>query len=246
MCSSDLRSEPFAVPALLQLGRSDQPATRRAALQALGRLIDASQAGALVQLAVDGREPEVLSDIINAFGSLAERFPDGRGLDAAAIARGASRGDLEIRKALLQVCGLFASEPLRGAFRSALQENDVRIRDAAARAMCGTRDAALLPDLLAVARTTSDAGLRSLSIEGIVRLTTDEVSGLSTAQQVGMLASVFDLATRVEDKRQVLSGLGRLPTQAALDLVNKSAADPEVKAEAEAARLQITRKLKTP
>ncbi len=237
------RDEQSAVPALLQLARSDRPATCKAALQALASLADGTHAGALVQLLMDARDADTRAEVVSVFESLAERPAGGKGLDVEPILHGLTAGDFETRRALMQVGVLFVNEPLRIAFRSALQDSDERVRAAAARALCGARDVALLPDLLVVARGTSDSGLRSLAIGGIVRLATDEAAVLSVPRRTEALVTAFELASRVEDKRQVLSGLARVPNRTTLELAQKASADPTVKAEAAAALLQITQKL---
>jgi HEAT repeat protein len=237
------RDEKSAVPALLQLARSDRPAVRKAALQALNNLADGSHVGALVQLLTDAKGDDARGQVVSVFESLAERLPEGRGMDVEPIVRGLAGGNPETRKALAQVCALFVNEPLRIAFRSALNDSDEGVRAAAARGLCNARDVALLADLLAMARQTSDSGLRSLGIEGLVRKATDEANGLSVTLRTETLASAFELASRLEDKRQVLSGLARVPNRTTLELARKASSDPAVKAEAGVALLQITQKL---
>ena len=178
--------------------------------------------------------------MVAVFATLAERLVDEKAVDVSSIVLGVASGEFETRTALLQVCALFPGDPIRGAFRSALQDPDERIRRVAARALCHTGDAGLLPDLLIVARQTSDSGLRSLAIESVVHLTADDAASLSIPQRTETLAAVFKLATSVKDKRQVLSGLARVPNATTLKLAEQAATDPAVKAEAEAARLQIT------
>jgi HEAT repeat protein len=237
------RDEKSAVPALLQLARSELPATRKGALKALGTLADGSQTQALVELLAGANDSETREQVIAVFAVIAQRQPEGKGVDAEPIVRGTAGGEFDTRKALLQVCALFVSEPMRAALRTALKDSNDAIRAAAARAVCDAQDAALLPDLLAVARETPDASLRSLAIQGIVRMVAEETSGLSTEQRTQSLASAFELASRVEDKRQVLSGLPHVPNEATLGLARKSSADAAVKAEAEAAVAQIAQKL---
>lgn len=237
------RGEKSAVPALLQLARNGEPATRKGAIQALSNLAEGSHLNALVQLLAAARNDEARDQVVSVFESLSERLAGDKGLDFTPIVRELSGGDFEVRKSLLEVSALFVNDSLRIAFRAALKDSDERVRTAAARALCGTRDAALLPDLLTLARETSDAGLRSLAIEGIVRLATDEAAGLSAEQRTETLTTVFELARRVEDKRQVLSGLARVPNRTTLALAQKASADPAVKAEADAALVQLTQKL---
>ena len=235
------RAEKGAVPALLQMARSDRPASRQAALLALGSLADGSHLSGLVSLLAEAKTPAARGEAIGVFAALAERAGDGQPLDVDPLVRGLASGDADTRQALLQVSALFVDERLRTAFRAALK--DPGTRSAAARALCGTRDAALLPDLLEVARQASDPGLRALAIEGSVRLATDENVTLSPAQRTDALAAAAGLATRAEDKRLVLSGLARVPHATTLKLAEQLGADSAVQAEAELACLQIAQKL---
>lgn len=237
------RSEKSAVSALLGLARSEQTATRKAALQALSRLTDGSHLDALVRLLADAKDNAARDEVRGVFESLAERGIDKQKLDFDPIVRGLASGEIESRKALLQVSVLFVNERLRAALRGALNDSDERIRGAAARALCQARDVALLPDLLEVARQTSEAGLRSLALEGSVRLATEESVSLSTSQRADALAAAFGLASRPEDRQMVLSGLARVPCRKTLDLAEQGCADPAVRAEAEVACLQIAQKL---
>lgn len=237
------RGETAAVPALLQLARSEPSAARQAAFRALGSLAEGRHAGALVELLADAKDESARHEVVRVFEFLAERLPEAQGLDTEPIVRGLASGDLETRLALLRVCARFVSEPLRNALRAALKASDTRLRAAAARALCGARDPALLSDLLAVARETADASLRSSALEGIVRLADEGSSDLPAARRLETLAATFELATRPEDQRRVLSALARVPSVASLKLVEQAAADPAVRAEAEAAALQIRKRL---
>lgn len=237
------RGDKAAVPALAQLARSDRPDTRKAALQALGNLVDGSHLDTLVSLLAAARHSDARQEVIGVFESLAERTAEGEKLDADAIKRGLAGGDFEVRTALLQVCPLFVNDELRAALRAALSDPDERIRDAAARALCNARDAALLPELLRVAAQTPDATLRSGAIEGIVRLTTDDAAALSDPQRAEALAAAWRRAARPEDKRRVLSGLARVANPVTLELVREAATDPAVQAEARVALTRITSQL---
>jgi HEAT repeat protein len=237
------RRDAGAVPALVQLARSEQPGARRAALLALGSLADAGELGGLVDLLIESKSPDGRAAIAGVFDAVAGRTSAGQPVDAAALLRGLSAADPDARLAALQAAALFADEQLRTAFRAALKQPDARTRDSAARVLCRARDAALLPDLLEVARATDDPGLRSLALEGAVRLATDDHASLSPAQRAEALGVALAQARRAEDKRQVLAGLARVPLPATLQLAEKAATDPAVRAEAEIAALQIMQQL---
>lgn len=237
------RSDESGVPALLQLARGDKSTARKAALQALGRLADGSHLGALVQLLAAAKDQDARNEVRSVFELLIERTGATDSLNVTPIVRALDNSDIETRRALFQVSALLADGRLRKAFRSALKDGDEHVRSAAARALCDTRDAELLPDLLELARQTSEPTLRALAFEGSVRLAADEDAKLSTSQRTEALAKVFGLASRVQDKRMLLSGLARVPNLATLKLAEQAGDAAEVKVEAELASLQIAQKL---
>ena len=237
------RSDASAVPALLELSGNDRSPARRAALQALGQLVDSSHLTALVRLLVQTKEEAARGQVRAVFESLIERTADPKELELDPILRGLAGSDPETRKALLPVGVLFVDDRLRAALRAALMDTDESIRNAAARALCASRDARLLPDMLDVAYQAKDASLRSLAFEGVVRLATDEGVALSAQRRAATLDAAFALATRPEEKRMVLSGLARVPHPVSLGLADQACADPTVKQEAELACLQIARGL---
>lgn len=237
------RSELAAVPGLLELAGRDSGAGRRAALQALGSLADGSQVQPLVDLLGAAKTEAAREEVRRVFEAMVQRAGDVGRLDVEPIVRGIGSGSLETRQALLQVGVLFADDKLRAAVRGAMQDSDEGIRAAAARALCDARDAALLPDLLAVARDAKEPGLRSLALEGSVRLATEEGGGLSSGQRTEALTRAFGLAGRAQEKRMVLAGLAQVPNRATLGLAQQGCGDAEVRAEAEQACLQIAGKL---
>jgi len=237
------RSEKSAVPELLRLARADQPDARKAAMTALGDLVDGSHVSALVQLLGDLKHDDARTEVRVVFEKLAERTGDKPDWNPAPIVQALSAGPIELRQAVLPISAIFVDDRLRTALRAALKDSDARIRAAAARALCDTHDTALVDDLLQMARQTDDNSLRSLALERVVRLETGESATAPVAARVDTLAAAMSLASRPEDKRMVLSGLAQTPTPVALGLAEKACADPLVRREAEMACLQIAQKL---
>ncbi len=236
------RSEKSAVPNLFLLARSDSATTRKAALQAIGRLADGSHLASLVELVNVANDETARADVRRVFESIVERTERTRRFDVTPIVKGLAGANVETRIALLQVSALFADAHLRAAFRAGLKDTDAAVREATARALCHSRDAELMPDLLELARHSKEVSLHALALEGYVRLAGDENSGFSAQKRAELLKPALELARRPEEKRVVLAALAEVTHPDALELVEQEVGD-DVGKEAELARLQIAQAL---
>lgn len=234
------RAESSAAPQLLAIARSDTGPGRRAALRAMEHFADGRHLPALVQLMKLAKDESARAEVRNVFEALADRTSEGRKLDVTPIVAGLTGANVETRIALLQVSALFADPGLRAAFSAAIKGPDAQVSNAAARAMCKTRDVELMPALLELARNAGELNLRALALEGYVRLACDhERLNVLPQKRVELLKLALALATRPEDKRLILAGLAGIPHPEALALVEQACADASVQAEAEIACLQI-------
>lgn len=236
------RSEKSAVPKLFTLARSDAATTRKAALQAMSRLADGSHLGSLVELMKGASDETARADVRSVFESIVERAERKKHFDVTPIVNGLADANVETRIALLQVSALFADVRLRAAFRAGVKDADAPVREAAARALCNSRDTELMPDLIELARNSEAVGLHALALEGYVRLTGDESSGFSAQKRAELLKPAFELTLRPEEKRVVLAALAEVAHPDALELAERNGGE-DVRNEAEVARLQIAKAL---
>lgn len=237
------RAEKSAVPRLLELARSNNEATRKAAFRALSPLADGSHLPLLVKLLEEAQTEATRSEVRNLFEAIVNRTEARKKIDVSSIVSALNTTQGETRIALLQVSALFADDRLHPAWGAALKDTDVQFRNTAARALCSSRDAGLMPDLLELARNSEDFNLRVLALEGYVRLASDESSEFTPQQRAAMLKPAYDLATRVEEKRLVLSALASVVHRDALELAEHALTEPEIKNEAEIACTQIAKAL---
>jgi HEAT repeat protein len=235
------RGDMSAVPRLLELARGPDDGLRSSSVQALALLAGPAQLPDLVRLAVQAATDDARSEAADALSSACQRIESRSGhCDVEALVRAVKTGPLEARLALLPVCSGLAEPPVREALRAALQDSDSRVREAALRALCDTRDGELLPDLLKAARDAKDEKIGLLAIRGCVRLTTQEESvKLSNDQKLAALKSILERPLTASEKRLVLSGLSAIPDNQALDLASAMLNDPSVKAEAAQSVIQI-------
>ena len=235
------RADTGALPRLFELAQRGPEAARTAAYRALGTLAGAAQVDPMVRLVMEAKEDAARMEAGEALGSACQRLQSRRAdLDVGAIAKGLEAGEPETRVVLLGVCGGLVHPAIREALRKAASDADRRIRAAACRAMCETRDTELLPDLVKMASTDGEANVRVLAIRGGVRLTAPDESGrLSASQRLDALRALLACATRVEEKRLVLSGLAGIPDPNAFGLVIPLLDHADIQQEAAQAATQI-------
>lgn len=239
------RMDKSSAPRLLEVARTGNTATRQTALRGLDQLADGSHLPALVKLLESADNDSSRADIQSVFESLADRTPAGQTLDVTSIAQALNTTNVSTRIALLQVSAFFCDARLRDGFRAALKATNDLARTSAARALCNSRDAQLMPELQELAKTTSDPGLRALALEGYVRLVGDNDANFPPERRVQLLKSAYGLAARPEDKRLILSALATAPNLESLQLARAACDEPGVKAEAEVACTRIAKALLT-
>ena len=235
------RRDLSAAPKLLEFAHSQNDSTRASSLQALALLAGPAQLPGLVQLTVQAPDDTARSEAADALNSACQRIESRTGhCDTAALAKAARSGPLEARLALLPVCAELTQAPSRAALRAAVEDPDARVRQAALRALCDTRDGELLPDLLKVARNASDKKLRLLAVRGCVRLATrEEGVRLSAAQKLAVLTNILGESPDAAEKRLLLSGLGAIAAPEALATATAMLDDDAVRPEAAQAVIQI-------
>ncbi len=234
------RGDTAAVPKLLDLAQQEPDSARKAALQALGLLVDEPQLGPLVNLVLTAKADLPRAEAVEALNAACQRLQSRRGhfkLDP--LVQGLATGPTEGRIALLPVCSQLVDPQVRSAFRAAVVDSDARVRAAATRALCDTTDAELLPDLVKVASTAPEENVRALAVGGCVRLTAQEETKLSNAQRVETLKALLATPLQPGQKRVVLAGLAGIPDLQALMLVEPLLAEPAVQTEAARAASQI-------
>ncbi|MGD0782344.1 MAG: HEAT repeat domain-containing protein [Candidatus Aminicenantales bacterium] len=234
------RGNHDAAPGLIDAARLNTDPARGAMFQALGQLAVEADLTALVQLIKDSKEEGARAEAGDALSAACLRLRSrGVRVDPSPIVAALGAADVSARAALLKAASGLADERVRAALRGAMNDPDPVLREAAARAITGTLDAALLPDLLGLAGRAEDAGLRARAVQGYVRLALDaENSPLQPIERVGVLKKILPWA-RPEERWALLSGLAGIPEPASLEAVLSMLDDPATRAEAAQAAIQI-------
>jgi HEAT repeat protein len=235
------RGDASAAPKILELAHSENEAVSSASLQALASLGGPELVPDLLQMVIQSANDDRRAEAADTLNSICQRIESHGGQwDIQSLALAVKSAPLQARLALLPICSGLTDAPVRDALRAASQDPDPAVREAAIRALCETRDAQLLPDLLKVACASPEKKFRVLAIRGCVRMASGEdVVNLPVASKTDAFKMILDTPLDAGEKRLVLSGLGAIAALQALTLAAPMLDDPDVRAEAAQAVIHI-------
>jgi HEAT repeat protein len=166
--------------------------------------------------------------------------PDGR--SNVVKARLASERDPAKQAGLVRVLGKIGDESSLPAVRKALREGAPGVVDAAVRALSGWPTAAPVEDVWELVQTSADETHKLLALRGFIRMT-----ALGKYRRpdraVADLKRASEGARRPDELRLILAALPDFASPEALSLAQSLAANPAVKAEAQAAAELIKKRL---
>ncbi len=209
----------------------------------------------VMQSVAGEKELPVLLDLLMKVSSDAERLEAERAVGAV-IRRGG-----QPHKHVDTLIGRFASAPITGkaslvtllgqiggekaysTLAAAVSDTDESIRDAAIRALADFPDSQPTEALLALAQHATKPVNKIIGLRGYVRMI--GLTHAGTEELVAMCEKAMSLASRVEEKRLILSAASKIPDDKAIAFVTKAAADSQLSAEAKAAQGELERLLKT-
>lgn len=230
------RKDAAAVPALLKAAHDKEEAVRSEALKALGGYAGAEALDGLVALLAKADDKDRAA-AERALGSVCARIEDETKRTAPILAalpkaQGPARG------ALLRVLGKLGGAKALEAVRTALNDANAEVKDAAIRALADWPDGAVAADLLAVAKGTDNLAHHVLALRGCLRVLA--LPGERTPEaRLALLADAMKIARRPDEKKEILGGMGGVPSPEALKAVEPFLADEALQAEAATAAIKI-------
>jgi len=221
-------------PIVLAATKDADPGVRLAAIRALGGIGAEPQIAPLLDVVKRAQSDDDLAAAEEALRGIAARKLQDQ--VAAAIVPAIASVPAPAAATLLRVLGTADGKSALEAVVAATKHQDKTIRDAAIRTLADWRTRAAAPTLLALAKDAEEPVHRVLALRGAIRLSTQ---GTGAKEKVDLLAQAMSVATRPEEKRQVLAALATAQSPEALRLAAASLADPDLKSEAAAAVIQI-------
>lgn len=259
---------PGVDEAILEIVRSGSPATRLEVIRAMGDR--GTTAGLPVLLTVAGEaDAAIRTEAIRQVGALAGPKEWARLLDlivstandsdrpalvaaaaAAAVRQPNPGADLALRlqtappapvhAALLSLAGRIASDTTLPDLVRAAASADAPVRDAALRALGAWPRSTALPALLDAAAGANPQAQR-LALRGAVDVTR-KATDLDDAARIARYRDIATKLSHDDDRRMLLSAVGALSGPKALDVAAGFLGQPSVRAEAEAAAIQIAKR----
>ncbi len=214
---------------------------REAAFKALGSLGGADNLPAVLRLLTALKGDEGRTELELAAARLARKIPTENAQADAVLDLLEAATETPVRCSLLRVLGGIANWKALEAIRAALGTKVPEVKETAIKALISWPDSRAIDLLLGEWRTASDPTQKTSILRGCVKLLR-RGDGLPS-QTIVRYKELLNGTPRSEDKMLVLSGLAEVGEPAAIDLVEPSLRDPQVKAEAELSMIQIARRL---
>jgi len=226
------------VKTLLGTTKDSDPNVQFESYKALRIIADEKYLPELVDLLMRRLGETVRGEAENTVVAVAHKIAEENRRASAVLAVLPSAKLVPIKCSLLSVLGKIGDNSALPVLRTALEEKDIKVKDAAVRALSDWPNAEPMADLLKIARSSGDEKHRILALRGYVRMI-----GLSkdrpATETIEMYKQAMDLTANEEVRKQVLSGLANVKDFTALQMAVAYLEDKALQQEAEAAVVKI-------
>ena len=229
-----------SIPVLLKAAKGDDAEVRPAAIRRIGELGSVKDMPALLEVLMAATLREDLDAAERALSAVCIKTDDPQS-QAGKLTSLLARAKPEQKACLLRVLIAVGGQEALTAVRAATKDTNAQVSDAAVRALCSWKTAEAAPDLLALAKTSSEPSRKTAALQGYINLVRDE--SLSTEQKLAMCKQVAELITRTEDKKLLLGALGTVPSPEALAMAMTHVDNQATSAEACFAAVAISQKI---
>lgn len=229
-----------AVPALLKLADSSDPAVSQAATEALGRTVGLENFKDLLARLVGPKDAEAAAAAKEALRKACLRMPD-RDACAAILLDGMKDAPPATRTDLLDLLGVVGGPKALEAVANAAKSSDEALQDAATRVLGEWMSPDAAPLLLDLATSGSEK-FRVRALRGYIRI--PRQLDVPDAERIAMCRRALSAATRDDEKRLVLEVLGRYPSADSLAVAASLLDDAKLKQAAAETAVEIAQKAK--
>ncbi|UCE99913.1 MAG: HEAT repeat domain-containing protein, partial [Planctomycetota bacterium] len=232
------RNIPGSVETLLRTAQDKHADVRLESIKVLKDVAKPKHVPAMVDLLINARSETELKEAEKTVASVSRKSMGEENVTKAVLDAITSVEDIKIRCSLLQVLGAIGGSECLDKLRAALADSDQEIQTAAIRALSDWPDAEPADDLKEVVSSTDDNIRRALALRGFIRLIGID-SDRPAYETVEMYRQAMELASNVDEKKLVLSGLARIKSFAALYMASNYLKDDALQQEAGTAMVKI-------
>jgi len=226
-----------SIPALLKAAGDADPKVRPAAIKMVGELGGPAELPALLDILMRLQSLEDLDAAEQAASAVLAKADNLKSYTGKVTSL-LNKASAAQKAVLLRLLGVVGTADALKAVRAAVDDSDADVRGAAFRALCAWKTADAAPDLLALAKTSSDASGKISALRGYTELIRDE--SLSTSEKLAMCKEAAALIQRDEEKKLLLGVLGTVPSAEALSMAMAHLDNPATKDEASFAAVAIS------
>jgi len=230
-----------ASPQLVDIARAQTGALSKEAIKALAQVGGADEVGAAVQIMLAGN-PELQESAVQAVVSIARRSESEARCASLLVEKYQEAGTTAgARLAIVQVLGRLGAAAGLPVVLAALKESDSELSKEAVVAASSWPDAQPAPDLLRIARESSNTSQKVLALRGYLDLV-ERDRQLSAEEKVSRYEACAALTVEDAEKQRLFSKLGQVASFSALNLAVKLAGNP-AREEAIVAAVSIAQKV---
>ncbi|MHC5082408.1 MAG: ThuA domain-containing protein [Planctomycetota bacterium] len=210
--------------------------SRRISSESVAGLQSLGQAGDIPQL-LDLMVAKPKSSTENAMVVVAGKIADQHQRAGAIIAKYPTVEDPAAKVSMLRVMGKLGDKHSIALLKQAYASSDAAISQGAFRAMADWPGSDFVAEMKQLAAEGEDAKTRILAFRAYVRMLSDSNAG--TNQIVDDLIAAFKMAEQVNEKKLVVSALGKFGNNQSLQFLKEAYADSQLKAEAEVSLVDV-------
>jgi len=221
-----------AVPALLKLAQGEDSDIRRDAWAALGSLASDKHIDSIMAIVLDIADAADLARAESAIKGLFSRAAD-RSKCFEAVAARYSRAAEATKALILELGAAVGDSNALKLVKSALKSPDKQTSAAALRALAKWPNELAASDLLELAGNASKSVDRIVALRGYIRIAGLKTARLSDKKRVEMLRTAMNIATRSEEKKQIMGTLQNVKSLDSLRMLQQYFDSSELKTEAQ-------------
>lgn len=237
------RNIPNAEKTILTAAADPAVEVRRESMKTLASVAQPEYINELIQILIKEENGSVRSEAERAVVAVAQKIKDENNQAKPVLQILPSVQNSNAKISLLQVLGKIGDKNALPELRNALKNENADFQAAGIRALSSWPTTEPIPDLLSVAKTSTNEINKILALRGFIDLLKLE-KDKPDQELLNQYLTALDLATEPNEKRMVLSGIATLHSMPALETAARYLGDSALQREAEVAVVTLAQNVR--